>query len=144
MKPDELFDSFLSGTVYRDKQVDARGVHLTVDSIFSIEDAGQIDFGGGEHEECCTVEIEPQKRSEDDDYGWWDLAGGHYRVVFNESIKAATDGMLLVPNERILACGCHLASTLALEGPIETVLVVPEVGVSIKENARVALLHPLR
>jgi hypothetical protein len=144
MEADELFDTHLDGTIYRDKQVEERGVHLTVGSVHEVLKRGETDFGGDEEVPCETEKMTPLKRSPDDDYGWWDLDRGHYRVRFNETIRSESGAYLLVPNERILACGCTLAPTVVREGIIDTVLVVPGQGVSIKENARIGLLCPLR
>ena len=44
-------------------------------------------------------------------------------------------------SERLTACGCGLAATLCGPGPVETMLAVPACGVSIKQNARIALLR---
>lgn len=140
MEPDEVFDGALEGTVYRDKQVDETGVHLTVGSVHAVLNRGHTDFGGGEQQPCETQKLSPKKRDPDDDYGWWDLEGGHYRVRFNESVNGEHGVFLLVPNQRILECGCDLSPTLLASGSIDTVLVVPREGVSIKENARIALL----
>lgn len=143
MRPEELFDTYLEGTIYKKKQLDSRGVHLTVAEIRALTGRGRIDFGGDEHEECGSEPLSPRKRDPEDDYGWWDLGGGTYRIVFNESTRAVPGTLLLVPNERILSCGCTIAVTTTREGSVESVLTVPETGVSIKENARAALLCPL-
>lgn len=143
MEADELFDTHLEGTIYRDKQIEEHGVHLTVGSVHEILAGGQTDFGGDEQVPCETDELTPQKRDPDDDYGWWDLNRGHYRVRFNETLRAESGAFLLVANERILACGCSLTPAIVREGIIDTVLVVPKQGVRIKENARIGLLRPL-
>ena len=143
MSAEELFDTYLEGTIYKDKQVDSRGVHLTVSEIHCITGRGETDFGGSEHRDAETEPLEPEKRDPDDDYGWWELDEGTYRVVFNESARATPGALLLVPSERILSCGCDIAPTLIQKGSIESVLTVPESGVSIKENARIALLSRL-
>ncbi|MFP4176874.1 MAG: hypothetical protein ACLFT2_06565 [Candidatus Brocadiia bacterium] len=141
MRPEDIFDQHLNGTIYRDKQVDSNGVHLTVDTIMEITGRGQIDFGGGEYEPAETCIIEPEKRSAGDDYGWWELPAGLYRVKFNESVLADNAGnFILLPNSRLIGCNCSLAPCCPGEGTITTTLTVPETGLSIKENARIALL----
>ena len=143
MEPAELFDEYLDGTVYEGKQVDKQGVHLTAGEIYGLGARGYIDFGGDEHRPRDTRKLEPQKRNPDDDYGWWDLEGGAYRVVFNESVKDAPVPLLLTPNTRLLDCGSFLASCVVEEGQVASILTVPRGGVGIKENARIALLSPL-
>ncbi len=143
MNTEELFDTYLEGTIYKEKQVDSRGVHLTVSEIHAITGRGETDFGGSEHKNAETQPIEPEKRDPDDDYAWWELDQGTYRVIFNESARAIPGALLLVPNERILSCGCSMAPALVSAGSAESILTVPETGVSIKENARIALLFPL-
>ena len=132
MEPEEIFDGVLDNTVYRDKQVGEAGVHLTVGSVHDVLKGGQTDFGGDEQVPCETEKLTPQKRDPDDDYGWWDLTAGHYRVQFNETLVESGKAFLLVPNDRILACGCSLAGTVVSSGVIDTVLTVPMHGVSIK------------
>ena len=143
MEQQEIFDSCLEGTIHDGKQVEEPGIHLTAGSVSSLVGRGQTDFGGDEQEPCEQSTISPTKRAPEDDYGWWELEGGEYRVRFNETITSGSGVFLVVPNDRILACGCVMVSVLAASGRIETVLSVPQQGVSIKENARIALLRRL-
>lgn len=143
MESEEIFDECLSQTVYRDKQLSPDGVHLTLKSISTPSSPGQIDFGGGEYETAENREIAPEKRCEEDDYGWWNLHAGEYIVRFNEEISSKGPTFCVVSNQRLIGCGCSLASVFLHQGPIATILRVPQVGVSIKENARIALLRNL-
>ncbi len=143
MQVQKIFDKCLEGTIYEGKQVDEHGIHLTVGSISSIDGPGQIDFGGDEHSPCSTRELTPEKRSADDDYGWWKLEGGYYRVHFNESIIPGTGVFIVTSDDRLLACGCSVTPTIAAPGNIATILTVPPCGTVIKENARIALLRAI-
>ncbi len=136
-----IFDDHLTETVYRDKQVAPEGVHLTVKEICSLSDRAQVDFGGGEFEPAGSDAIAPAKRSSGDDYGWWELHEGEYLVRFNEEVSADDYTFLVVSNDRLVGCGCSLSAVYVSSGPIEAVLRVPEEGVSIKENARIALIN---
>jgi hypothetical protein len=139
---EELFDEWLEGTIYRDKQVEARGVHLTVGQVHRLSEGGRVDFGGSELEPCPTEPVGPVKAQEDDEYGWWELDGGTYLVVFNERLREGAPPVLLTPNDRLLACGCSLAPLVCGARDVRSVLTVPHCGAAIKQNARVALLRP--
>ncbi|MCK4282682.1 MAG: dCTP deaminase [Candidatus Brocadiae bacterium] len=143
MRPGELFDDWLEGGIHRDKQVDAHGVHLTVAEVLAAHSRGRIDFGGSELQPSSTHPVELTDHSPGDKYAWWRLDEGSYIVRFNESLKEGAPPMLLVGNERLLSCGCAVAPALCTGGEIRSVLTVPKCGVSIKQNARIALLRPL-
>jgi hypothetical protein len=139
----ELFDEWLEETIHRESQVDEHGVHLTAGHVALADSRAEIDFGGSEFEPCTQRDVAPTKKQPDDDYGWWRLEKGAYLLEFNERLKEGAPPMLLVPNGRLLACGCSLAACVCAAGPLRSVLTVPERGVAIKENARIALLRPL-
>lgn len=143
MQPEELFDNWLEGTVHRDKQVDAHGVHLTVAEVLSTHSRGRIDFGGSELRPSSTHPVEPTEQRPGDKYAWWRLDEGSYIVRFNETLKEGAPPMLLVANERLLRCGCALAAVVCARGELRSVLTVPASGVNIKQNARIALFRAL-
>src|SRR5699024_12299105 len=66
----------------REHQID-----LTVENIYSNVRSGTLDFGGSELQSAESKRLEPQKKNKDDDYGWWELSEGHYRVILNEELK---------------------------------------------------------
>jgi hypothetical protein len=143
MEPEELFDDWLEGTVHRDRQVDPRGVHLTVAGIDHAHTKGEVDFGGSEMKPAVSRAVTVTLHSPGDKFAWWRLEPGTYIVKFNEKLKPGAPPMLLTGNERVLACGCTVAATVVSEGELSSVLTVPDVGVNVKQNARVALLRPL-
>jgi hypothetical protein len=143
MKSEEIFEQWLENAVQRDKQVDARGVHLTVAEVLSGHSRGRVDFGGSELQPASTHPVEPAEHKPSDRYAWWRLDGGTYIVRFNERLKEGAPPMLLVSSEGLLACGCGVAPTICAAGEVRSVLTVPSWGVSIKQNARIALLRPL-
>lgn len=140
MRPDKVFDELLEGTVHKATQVDGRGVHLTVAEVMPIHGRGDVDFGGSEMKAAHANPLEPIEHKPGDQYGWWRLEAGAYIVRFNEKIKDGAPPMLLVSNERLLSCGGQVATTIVGPGEIRTVLQVPQVGLRIKQNARIALL----
>jgi len=140
MRPDKIFDELLEGTLQKATQVDARGVHLTVAEVMPVHGRGDVDFGGSEMKAAHVNPLEPVEHKPGDRYGWWRLEAGAYIVRFNEKIKAGAAPMLLVSNERLLSCGCHVAATMAGPGEVRTVLSVPHVGLRMKQNARIAML----
>ncbi len=143
MEPEELFDQWLEGTVYKDRQVDPRGVHLTVGKVLRMHSRGHVDFGGDEMRSAKVHPLETTEHTPGDQYAWWRLEEGTYLILFNERLKDGAPPVLLVPNVRLVTCGCSLDATLPEPGEISTVLQVPKNGVNIKENARIALLRPL-
>ena len=143
MEPEELFDNWLEGTIHRDSQVDAHGVHLTVAEILSPHSRGRIDFGGKELKACSLHPLELSEHSPGDRYGWWRMEGGGYVVRFNETLKAGAPPVLLVSNQRLLSCGCSVAPAIFTGGEIRSVLTVPGTGAAIKQNSRIALLRAL-
>ena len=140
-----MFDRCLDGTIDRGKQVAASGVHLTVAEVLFAHSMGRLDFGGSEFDEARFHPVQTMEQSPTDRYAWWRLKGGLYGVRFNEALKDGAPCCLLVANARLLAAGCALAAALCQPGGvIRSVLTVPECGVRIKQNARIALLRPPR
>ena len=140
MEPRELFEDYLEDTIYDDKQIAANGVHLTADKILALRGGGDTDFGGDEHRPGDQQVVRTEKRNPDDDYGWWELDGGIYRVVFNEKLRECPAPLLLTASPRLLECGCSLTAYVPPEGELATTLIVPECGVGMKENARIGFL----
>ena len=140
MEPQEVFDELLEGTISREHQVDERGVHLTVAEVAPLHGRGDIDFGGSEMNPGRGNPLQTVEHKPGDRYGWWRLEAGSYLVLFNEKVKEGAPPMLLVSNERLLGCGCSIAAASVGPGEVRTVLTVPQVGLRMKENARIALL----
>lgn len=131
----------LSGIVHAETQRKEAAFDLTVSTINSIEEAGRLDFGGGEHVDAKRIPVETTKRDPDDDYGWWHLDEGTYIVTFNETLRLDDgDGPLLLQPRRVLARqGIHHPTLLVDEVP-EIPISVPASGALIKENARISTL----
>jgi len=140
MEPERVFDELLEGAISKERQVDERGVHLTVAEVAPMHGRGDIDFGGSEMNPGRGNPMEPVEHKPGDRYGWWRLEAGTYLVRFNEKLKDGAPPMLLVSNQRLLSCGCSVATVPVGPGELRTVLTVPQVGLRLKQNARIALL----
>jgi len=139
----EIID-YLENIIYKDKQVQNNGVHLTVKKISSLTERGDIDFGGSEYGESEIREIHPEKISPDDKYGWWSLSEGEYLIVYNEKIRDSIpqeDIIFLQPALRLVRNGSyHPTLIINNQGSITTTLFVGKRGLKIKENARISKL----
>lgn len=137
----------LDNLVHFDTQRTPTGIDLTVGSVERLLGAGALDFGGGEFEQAVTQEVEPELKSEDDEYGWWTLEGGFFRITYNESfVPDEGEYGLVRPLERLLAAGATHAE-FHLDGetdPIVALLQVGPQGVELKENFRASRLQIYR
>lgn len=131
-------DAVHAGTQRRE-----RGFDVTVATIHEVAAPGRLDFGGGEQEPGTAEPVPTSKRNPDDDYGWWTLEPGTYRVTYNEAL--ALDGQRLVLKPREALADQGLAHpTLVLDDRLPAVpLTVSGAGARIKENARLSTLVPL-
>lgn len=143
----EMLAGMLDGIVHEQTQIEPYGVTVTVATIERFSDAGALDFGGGEYEDADRTVVEPRKRSTTDEYGWWALDGGMYRVQFNESVtEAAETAVWIEPWTRAREAGIiHPRRQVSpSEASISAVIQVPSTGVQIKENARLSVLRAIR
>ena len=136
--------TFVDGFVHEETQVHDGAVDLTLASVERLDDPGAVDFGGDELAAAATTVVEPEPRTEDDEYGWWDLDAGTYLVEYNESVNAARSLFVVQPRDELVERGVT-HPTLFLSKLPKMALSVPEAGVSLKENARVSTLRsPVR
>ena len=136
----KYLSNHITNIIHAETQQHEQCIDLTVDSIKKLTRPGSLDFGGSEFEPAGMEAIQPKKRNEDDDYGWWELESGSYRVLCNEKLSMS-DGMLLliVPHKHAQKAGIIInTQTVQSSGTISLTVQVPEAGVNIKENARVA------
>lgn len=128
-----------------DTQIQPNGFDITVSKIFRFKEGGRIDFSNSEREIPDCEEIEPKKRSEEDEYGWWKLEDGAYKVMMNERVNLPKDlAALGFPRSSLLRMGAFTQNAVwdaGFSGEGEFILVVENSeGIEIKENARVAQL----
>ncbi len=123
-----------------DTQLQPNGFDLTVEKIFRFE-KGKIDFSNSERELPEGKEI-PAVKKENDEYGWWDLSEGEYKIKTNEKINLPNNMIgILFPRSSLLRIGCfthHALVDSGFKGRLEFILVVGKQGLKLKENARVS------
>ena len=135
-------ENLITEFIDMETQLQPAGFDLTAEEIHRYEDEGKLDFSNSEREIPETEEVEAVKKSEGDDYGWWSLEPGAYKVVMNEYVDIPENFVGVAhPRSSLLRMGCTIGNALwepGYTGPGEFVLIVqnPE-GVEIKENARV-------
>jgi deoxycytidine triphosphate deaminase len=130
--------TLVDGIVHEPTQTEGRGLDLTLDAVYEVEEPGRVDFGGGELADADLTPVPTEKRTPDDDYGWWHLAGGAYLVEHNEDL-ATDDAVLVQPRDAVLARGAFHPTVRVTELP-HLPLTVANGGIRLKENARVSTL----
>lgn len=125
-----------------DKQLTPNGFDFTASEIHRFKDSGKLDFSNGERDIPETEKIEPVKVNEDDEYGWWKLESGVYKIKTNEVVDLPEDVIAFAyPRSSLLRMGCTIENGVwdaGFRGQSEFMLIVEnEEGVEIKENARV-------
>lgn len=145
---EDRFAKHIHSLIHQDTQQQEYNIDLTAGEIHAFAGPGSLDFGGSEFQPAKRQLITPQKKVEDDDYGWWNLPGGSYQVTMNEKMNADnTDNILgiLVPHEHARQAGIISDNLLlAVEKEPQTITLniqVPKAGCNIKENARIAALY---
>ena len=86
LKGEEIVSS-AEGLISAKKQQGEFSLDLTVNTISLINLGGALDFGGSEYQEASVSLLEPEKKTPDEPYGWWNLDTGDYLIRFNEKIK---------------------------------------------------------
>jgi len=131
------YAKYVDGLVHEPTQTEGDGVDLTVAEIHEVTGPGRVDFGGGELEAAAAEPHEREKRSPDDEYGWWLLDPGTYLVEYNESI-AGDDLRLTVQTRDALLERGAFHPTLRVASLPRVPLSVGGAGIRIKENARIS------
>jgi deoxycytidine triphosphate deaminase len=140
LRGEEIVSS-AEGLISAKKQQGEFSLDLTVNTISRINTGGALDFGGSEYREASVSLLEPEKKTPDEPYGWWNLDTGDYLIRFNERIKIPAKGLIMVlPHERLLAAGASHApiSIENLDQNISVPIHVGSAGLKIKQNARVS------
>jgi len=130
----------VDGLLHEETQVHDAGIDLTVSEVAVVDEAGRVDFGGGELEPARTRPHETRKRRPEDDYEWWHLDSGTYLLTYNESL-AADESVLLQTREAVLERGASHPTRVVTSLP-RMPLSVGEGGLYLKQNARVSTLRP--
>ncbi|MCP4653080.1 MAG: deoxyuridine 5'-triphosphate nucleotidohydrolase [Candidatus Omnitrophica bacterium] len=135
----------ISGYVSPDKQLTPNGFDLTAGEISEFTSSGAVDFSNNERVLPETEKIIPKKKTETDEYGWWQLDRGIYKVKTNETVNMPNNLVAIAfTRTSLLRMGAftqHGVWDAGFRGKSEFVLVVENPkGVQIKENARIAQL----
>ncbi|MEQ8523794.1 dCTP deaminase [Gracilimonas sp.] len=136
----------ISNVIYAETQQHEHHFDLTVNEIHKITGAGTLDFGGSEFKPATTEKLNPEKQKADDDYGWWKLREGPYKIIFNESLNDLDNKVALIsPHPHLREAGVvadtYLITTDKESGIFSINITISEAGCNIKENARVAELR---
>lgn len=139
----------IQGYMNLEKQITPNGFDLTVEKIFSIDEAGSVDFSNNERVVPLGKEIAAKKRKEEDKYGWWNLPKGVYKIKTNETVKMPNNlTALAFTRTTLLRMGALTQNGVwdaGFKGKSEFVLIVENpAGVNIKQNARIIQLVFLR
>lgn len=129
----------VDGLIHEPTQTNDRGVDLTVDEVYRVHDAGQLDFGGDEATDPELLEELAEPRAEGDEYGWWTLTAGTYLIEYNESL-VGDDPVVLQPHRRLFERGVSHPTLSCVSLPRVPFNVAGELH--LKENARVSTLLP--
>jgi len=138
-------NNLVEGFCHLDTQMQPNGIDLTVNKVFTFEGVGKIDFSNSERELPECKEIKPEKDDKDDEYGWWHLDKGVYKVKTNEKINMPKDMIgLLFTRSSLLRMGAftqHALVDSGFSGRLEFVLEVEnKKGMDLKENGRICQL----
>lgn len=130
---------YIDGIVHKPTQTAGTGFDLTVAEIYEVTEPGHVDFGGGELEAAAVEPCECEKRSSDDEYGWWSLGSGTHLVEYNESISRADLRFTVQTRDALLERGAFHPTLHVVSLP-RVPLSVDGTGIRIKENARVSTI----
>jgi len=135
-------ENLISNFVDLDKQLQPAGFDVTAAEIHRFKESGSLDFSNSEREIPETEEVETVKRAEEDEYGWWELEQGAYKVVMNEKVDIPENLTgYAFPRSSLLRMGCTIDNAVWDAGYTGTgsflLIVDNSEGVEIKENARV-------
>lgn len=132
----------LQNYIHLETQLTPQGFDLTVDEIHEYQGSGKLDFSNDEREIPDSEPIQPEKKDPEDEYGWWKLDQGTYKVVMNEKVDIPNDlAGYAFPRSSLLRMGVTIENAVWDSGFTGTgsfkISVDNSEGVEIKENARV-------
>lgn len=136
----EFGSDLFEGILHEPTQVHEHGVDLSVSEVYTVEEPGRIDFGGGELEPAGLKPHERVWRDETDEYQWWELDAGQYLLEYNESLSEETP-ITCSPRDALLARGAFHPTVTRTAVPAMP-LSVGGAGLKLKANARVSTAIP--
>jgi len=135
-------EGLIQDYIHLDTQLTPQGFDLTVQEIHRFKGGGKLDFSNDEREIPDSEPIETVKKKESDEYGWWQLEPGAYKVVMNEKVNIPKNLVgVAFPRSSLLRMGATTENAFwdaGYSGGGAFMLKVsnPE-GIEIKENARI-------
>lgn len=135
-------EGLVQNLIHAETQVQPNGVDLTVKEIHEYSGPGKLDFSNSEREIPETEKIKPVKKDEEDDYGWYDLEPGVYKVVMNEKVDIPNNLVgVAFPRSSLLRMGATTENAYwdagYSGGGAFMLKVENDEGIHIKENARI-------
>jgi len=94
-------------------QLTPQGFDLTAGEIHEYQGKGKLDFSNSEREIPESNKVRTEKESKSDDYGWWHLEKGVYKVVMNEKVDIPNNLTgLAYPRSSLLRMGCSIENAV--------------------------------
>lgn len=129
-----------------EKQLTPNGLDLTLAEVFGFDLAGALDFSNSERVIPEGKAILPAKEKPEDEYGWWKLGRGVYKVRPNEVFKIPNDLVgISFPRSSLLRMGAYTHTAFwdaGFEGKVEFLLAVENLyGIRLKQNARITQMN---
>ncbi|MFP4038474.1 MAG: deoxyuridine 5'-triphosphate nucleotidohydrolase [Candidatus Nanohaloarchaea archaeon] len=121
-------------------QLTPQGFDLTAGEIYEYSGKGKLDFSNNERKIPASEKLNPERKP-GNDYGWWKLEPGAYKVKMNEKVDIPENLMAYAfPRSSLLRMGCSIENAVwdagtTVRGACLLKVENPE-GVEIKENAR--------
>lgn len=125
-----------------DIQLTPNGLDLTLAEVFGFDSAGALDFSNSERKIPLGEAMLPEKEKPGDQYGWWKLEQGVYKVRPNEIFDLPNDLIAIsFPRSSLLRMGAHTHTGVwdaGFQGKVEFLLSVGNSGgIRLKQNARI-------
>lgn len=126
-------------------QITSGGFDLTVNSVSTFDSKGALDFSNKERIVPEGKEIPPKKKNPQDNFGWWNLKKGAYKIKTNEVVSLTNDlTALAFPRSSLLRMGAFTQTAVwdaGFIGKSEFILIVDNPkGIELKQNARIVQL----
>ena len=138
-------DKLIENYIDLKTQLTSNGFDLTCAEISEFNGPGMVDFSNKERKlPDCRLMI-PQKENSDDEFAWWVLKKGIYKIKTNETVNLPNDLIALAfSRTTLLRMGAftqHGVWDAGFKGKGEFVLCVEnQFGIRIKQNSRIAQL----
>jgi dUTP pyrophosphatase len=135
----------VSGYIDLETQLTPNGFDLTCAGISAFSGSGSLDFSNKERVLPRVTPLVAKKEKAGDEYGWWALKPGAYKVATNETVRLPKDMIAVAfPRSSLLRMGVFTQNGVwdaGFTGTSEFVLhVANPKGVRIKQNARLIQL----